>query len=544
MHRQAAVTADQPALGQVEPRRFAVRNPPLTVDAVVQARHKSLALRQVQQKAGQQRPPWLLGEGQARQRVQQEHEGFLRGDAGLDDVLDDAEEVRSDGQAVEISAQGVERLHQVRADDGKVIAALVQLKIAQGEQLAGVENRGARFAASAGKRLNAPLRRAEEGQHPVVVPVIGVAEDNRGVFGLFHSILPKRLRTVAHAQPLLICLLVRNQGREVNAVAHLAALRVRGRVNLLVVQYHGAGGTAIEVVGVLQAERARQLCRAPQVEADGFRALTFRAFCAKDDELHRGNLSENHALRQRLGAVVHAGVKLVADNAVNHQSGAEAERVGDRATVFQIILPFLMRRALNDVHTALCVDNHRVAVFAGQFTQTVRVAIDDSFRMVDEVVAVDGEDGVVAARHALHTLGILRGIGGCQRSANLRRIGDFDVHRHDGRRALAGFIDALDVLRPVGRFDANIQRIVVIAALIGQIAVRIRQIRRGKEFSARAVQPRKRLVGRFLRQRRAKHRQQRTRGDEFPQIFHLSIPFRRGEAQGALPLDPAREFLP
>ena len=125
MHRQAAVAADQPALGQVEPRRFAVRNPPLTVDAVVQARHKSLALRQVQQKAGQQRPPWLIGEGQARQRVQQEHEGFLRGDAGLDDVLNNAKEVRSDGQAVEISAQGVERLHQVRADDGKVIAALV-----------------------------------------------------------------------------------------------------------------------------------------------------------------------------------------------------------------------------------------------------------------------------------------------------------------------------------------------------------------------------------------------------------------------------------
>ena len=48
----------------------------------------------------------------------------------------------------------------------------------------------------------------------------------------------------------------------------------------------------------------------------GFRALAFRAFCAKDDELHRGNLSENHALRQRLGAVVHAGVELVADNAV------------------------------------------------------------------------------------------------------------------------------------------------------------------------------------------------------------------------------------
>ena len=70
---------------------------------------------------------------------------------------------------------------------GKVIAALVQLKIAQGEQLAGVEDRGARFAASAGKRLNAPLRRAEEGQHSVVVPVIGVAEDNRGVFGLFHE---------------------------------------------------------------------------------------------------------------------------------------------------------------------------------------------------------------------------------------------------------------------------------------------------------------------------------------------------------------------
>ena len=268
MNGQTAVAADQPALGQVEPHRFAVRNPPLTMDAVVQARHKSLALRQVQQKAGQQRPPWLIGEGQARQRVQQEHEGFLRGDAGLDDVLDDAEEVRSDGQAVEISAQGIERLHQVCADDGKVIAALVQLKIAQGEQLAGVEDRGARFAASAGKRLNAPLRRAEEGQHPVVVAVIGVAENNRGVFGLFHSILPKRLRTVAHAQPLLICLLVRNQGREVDAVTHLAALRVRGGVDFLIVQHHGAGGTAIEVVGILEAKRARQLCRAPQVEAD------------------------------------------------------------------------------------------------------------------------------------------------------------------------------------------------------------------------------------------------------------------------------------
>jgi len=42
---------------------------------------------------------------------------------------------------------------------------------------------------------------------------------------------------------------------------------------------------------------------------------------------------------------------------------------------------------------------------------------------------------------------------------------------------------------------------------------------------------------RFLRKRRAKHRQQRTRGDEFPQIFHLSIPFRRGGggARGAAP---------
>lgn len=56
------------------------------------------------------------------------------GTPGLDDVLNNAEEVRSDSQALEISAQGIERLHQVRADDGKVIAALVQLKIAQGEQ--------------------------------------------------------------------------------------------------------------------------------------------------------------------------------------------------------------------------------------------------------------------------------------------------------------------------------------------------------------------------------------------------------------------------
>ena len=113
MRLKMAVPADHAALLQVKPGGFSLRQPAPAADAVLKPRLEAFTGGQMEQESGDQGLPGLVGEGQAGQGVQQQHEQLLGRHARLNAAFRHAQQVGTHGETVEVLAQGVEGFDQV-----------------------------------------------------------------------------------------------------------------------------------------------------------------------------------------------------------------------------------------------------------------------------------------------------------------------------------------------------------------------------------------------------------------------------------------------
>jgi len=204
-----AFVAAQAAFRQIKIHLFFGGEGLFAVDAVHQPGFVALTGGVMQQESCQQRLPGLIGEGQPGQGVQKQHEQFLGRFAWLGSGFRQPQQIRSAGQAVKVLPQGVEGFRQGGGDHREVIPPLIDLVFPQGEQLAGVEQGRPRLAASPGEGLHAASGGAEQRQHPVVVPVIGIPKHNGGVIRLAHKVPPSCITlhfAVYHISPPVLTL--------------------------------------------------------------------------------------------------------------------------------------------------------------------------------------------------------------------------------------------------------------------------------------------------------------------------------------------------
>lgn len=96
--------------------------------------------------------------------------------------------------------------------------------------------------------------------------------------------------------------------------------------------------------------------------------------------------------------------------------------------------------------------------------------------MVEAVVAVDAHDGFETLRHVVDVARLLRRVLVREACAELAHVSQLDACGHDGRCAFAGCINLLQILRPVGDVNLDVDGIIMVAAVIGQVAIRVRQV--------------------------------------------------------------------
>ena len=148
----------------------------------------------------------------------------------------------------------------------------------------------------------------------------------------------------------------------------------------------------------------------------------------------------------------------------------------DGAAAGNVLVPLRLRCAGDEVKVAIFVHNQLVAALVRAHPQRLTVADDDALLMVEAVVAVDAHDGVEALRHVVNVARLLRRVLVREARAELAHVGQLHARGHDGRCAFAGCINLLQILRPVGDVNLDVDGIIMVAAVIGQVTIRVRQV--------------------------------------------------------------------
>ena len=140
----------------------------------------------MQKKAAQQRFPWLVRKGEAGKGVEKKHKKFLSFLFRFHNSFHKIQQVDATDQTVIILSQRIEGFDQVHGGDGSPSGDFIDHVISQGKKFSGIQIVGLGLSTVSDDCVNPSAGRREQCDHPIVVPIIDMAEYDSGVFGLNH----------------------------------------------------------------------------------------------------------------------------------------------------------------------------------------------------------------------------------------------------------------------------------------------------------------------------------------------------------------------